>query len=223
MINTDRNSTVAVFDLDGTLTWHDTLLPFLARYIASSPARLWRLWRLPGAFLAYLGSGADRGVLKARLIRMALAGDSRIEIDAWARQFVATLESRGVFRPAALQVLQRHRQAGHHLVLMSASPDLYVTQIGQMLGFEQTVCTEVGWRNDRLDGTLRGENCLGKEKLRQLKLLRARYPEATFVAYANSRGDLVHLREVDQPMLVNASRGARQIAERSGIAIDEWR
>jgi phosphatidylglycerophosphatase C len=223
MSNIDQTGTVAVFDLDGTLTWHDTLLPFLARYIASHPARLWRLWRLPGAFLAYLWSGADRGVLKARLIRMAMSGDTRMQIDAWARQFVAAMQSSGIFRPAALVVLQRHRQAGHRLVLMSASPDLYVAQIGEMLGFEQTVCTEVSWRNDRLDGTLRGRNCLGKEKLRQLQLLRARYPGATFVAYGNSRGDLVHLRQVDQATLVNASRGARQIARRCGIAVDDWR
>ncbi len=223
MSNIDKNSTVAVFDLDGTLTWHDTLLPFLARYIASRPARLWRLWRLPGAILAYLRSGADRGVLKGRVIRMALSGDSRLHIDAWARQFVAAMQSRGVFRPAALRVLQQHRQAGHHLVLMSASPDIYVPQVGKMLGFEQTVCTQVSWQDDRLDGTLRGKNCLGQEKLRQLEMLRARYPEATFVAYGNSKGDLVHLREVDQATLVNASRGARQTARRCGISVDDWR
>lgn len=219
----EQTGTVAVFDLDGTLTWSDTLLPFLARYIASKPARLWRLWRLPGAILAFLWSGADRGVLKARVIRMALSGDSRVHIDAWARQFVAAMQSRSMFRPAALMALQRHRQAGHHLVLMSASPDLYVLQIGKMLGFEQTVCTEVSWRNERLDGTLRGRNCLGKEKVRQLQLLRARYPEATFVAYGNSRGDLLHMREVDQATLVNASRRARQMALRFGIAVDDWR
>jgi phosphatidylglycerophosphatase C len=219
----DRTGIVAVFDLDGTLTWHDTLLPFLARYIASRPARLWRLWRLPGALLAYLWSGADRGVLKARLIRMAMSGDARVHIDAWARQFVAAMQSRGVFRPAALVVLQQHRQAGHHLVLMSASPDLYVAKIGDMLGFEQTVCTEVSWRDDRLDGTLRGGNCLGKEKLRQLQLLRTRYPEATFVAYGNSRGDLAHLRQVDQATLVNGRRGTRLMARRFGIAVDDWR
>ena len=223
MTNNTNRGVVAIFDLDGTLTWRDTLLPFLARYIAAQPARLLRLWRLPEALLAYARSGGDRGVLKARLIRMTMSRDVRAPIEHWAGQFVAAMQARGVFRPAALAVLQEHRQAGHHLVLMSASPDLYVAKVGKLLGFEQTVCTELQWRGDRLDGTLRGSNCRGEEKLRQLKLLRTRYPEARFVAYGNSAGDLAHLRHVDEAILVNASRGARQLAARSGISVGSWR
>jgi phosphatidylglycerophosphatase C len=223
MINNDKRGVVAIFDLDGTLTWRDTLLPFLARYIAARPARLTRLWRLPEALLAYARSGGDRGVLKARLIRMVMSGDLRAPIDQWASQYVAAMQARGVFRPAALAVLQQHRQAGHHLVLMSASPDLYVGKVGKLLGFEQTVCTELQWRAERLDGALRGSNCRGEEKLRQLKLLRTRYPEARFVAYGNSAGDLAHLRQVDEATLVNASRGARQLAVRCGISVGSWR
>ena len=37
---------VALFDLDGTLTWRDTLLPFLAGYACRHPTRLLRLWPL---------------------------------------------------------------------------------------------------------------------------------------------------------------------------------
>jgi phosphatidylglycerophosphatase C len=224
MTNNANVEIVAIFDLDGTLTWRDTLLSFLAHYFAARPARLLRLWRLPEALWAYVRSGADRrGALKGRVIRMAMSGDARAHIDSWAGQFVASMQARGVFRPAALAVLQEHRQAGHHLVLMSASPDIYVAKIGELLGFEQTVCTELQWRGDRLDGTLRGANCLGEEKLRQLKLLRARYPAARFVAYGNSSGDLVHLRQVDQATLVNATRTARQQARLSGITVGDWR
>ena len=38
---------LAIFDLDGTLTWRDTLVPFLAAYLRAHPRRLARLWRLP--------------------------------------------------------------------------------------------------------------------------------------------------------------------------------
>ncbi len=223
MTNSSHPATVAIFDLDGTLTWHDTLLPFLARYIGAAPSRLWRLWRLPAALLAYLRSGFERGVLKARLIQMALAGDRRAAIDVWASQFVATLQARGIFRPAALGVLNEHRNAGHHLVLMSASPDLYVLKIGQLFGFAETICTVLSWQDGQLDGTLRGANCLGEEKLRQLELLRARFPDARFVAYGNSSGDLVHMAHVDQATLVNGGRRARAQAARSGIAVGDWR
>ena len=38
---------LAVFDLDGTITRHDTLVPYLMGYGRRHPAGLWRLWRLP--------------------------------------------------------------------------------------------------------------------------------------------------------------------------------
>jgi phosphatidylglycerophosphatase C len=222
MTNTSQPAAIAIFDLDGTLTWHDTLLPFLARYIGAAPSRLWRLWRLPAALLAYLRSGFERGVLKARLIQMALAGDPRAAIEAFASQFVATMQAHGLFRPAALAVLEEHRKAGHHLILMSASPDLYVLKIGQLFGFGETICTQLSWQGGQLDGTLRGANCLGEEKLRQLKLLRTRFPQARVIAYGNSSGDLVHMAHVDQATLVNAGRSARAQAARCGIAVGDW-
>jgi phosphatidylglycerophosphatase C len=223
MTNKSQPAAVAVFDLDGTLTWRDTLLSFLARYIAASPWRLLRLWRLPEAVLAYLRSGGERGVLKARVIRIVLAGDQRAAIESWAGQFVASLQARGIFRPDALAVLNEHRKAGHRLVLMSASPDLYVLKIGQLFGFEETICTMLSWQGERLEGTLRGANCLGEEKLRQLQLLRARFPQARFVAYGNSSSDLVHMAHADQATLVNASRAAQTQAARFGISVEDWR
>ena len=49
---------VAVFDLDGTLTWHDTLMPFLLRFLRRHPWRLFGLWRLPFALLELCLAGA---------------------------------------------------------------------------------------------------------------------------------------------------------------------
>lgn len=213
---------VAVFDLDGTLTWHDTLVRFLGGYIARRPARLVRLWRLPAALLGYLASG-DRGRLKARLIRMTFASDGRADIEAWARRYVAGLAAGGVFRPAALAALEEHRAAGDRLVLLSASPDLYVPLIGRMLGFERTICTEVNWRGEEVDDTLRSANRRGAEKLRCLEALRADYPGARFAAYGNAASDLDHLCRAENSLLVNADGAARRRARRLGVAHGDWR
>jgi phosphoserine phosphatase len=43
---------LAVFDLDGTLTWNDTLLPFLTGYWWRHPLRWLRAWRLLPAIAA---------------------------------------------------------------------------------------------------------------------------------------------------------------------------
>lgn len=212
---------VALFDLDGTLTWRDTLLPFLAGYLIRHPRRLWALWRLPPALVAYVVN-RDRGALKSRAIRMVMGGASRSSVEAWAEIFVGSLQSRHMLRPAALAALAAHRASGDHLVLMSASPDLYVPRIGRLLGFERTLCTEVIWRGDLLDGHLKTPNRYGEEKLRCLAWLRTQYPAVRIVAYGNSASDLIHMRQADGAILVNGSAAARRRAAGAGIPTAEW-
>ena len=213
---------VAVFDLDGTLTFGDTLRQFLASFLRRHPRRCAGLWRLPFALLEYAAGARDRGRLKSRVIRMIMRGQSRIIIDACADSFVSTLAQRRRLRPAALAVLETHRASGDHLVLLSASPDLYVPRIGRALGFERTLCTEVEWRGERLDGALRTANRRGAEKLRCLEWLRAQYPGLPIVAYGNSASDLDHMRHADKALLVNANAAARGLAAKWKIPSADW-
>ncbi len=226
LTKTPREPCVALFDLDGTLTWYDTLLPFLWGYAVRHPARWLRLWRLPVALFLFVARDQDRGLLKSRMILMVMGGEPRGRGDAWAENFVAGLHRRRVFRPAALAMLEEHRIAGDHLVLLSASPDLYVPRIGRLLGFERTLCTEVRWQGppgaDRLDGSLLSPNRRGEEKCRCLAVLRSDYRGLPVVAYGNSDSDLPHLREADRALLVNADARTRRSAAAVGIAVADW-
>ena len=58
---------LAVFDLDGTLTWRDTLVLFLLSFLRRHPWRVFGLWRLPFALLSFVARGRDRGALKSRV------------------------------------------------------------------------------------------------------------------------------------------------------------
>jgi phosphatidylglycerophosphatase C len=218
-----RRAQLTIFDLDGTLTWADTLAPFLTGFLRRHPARLARLWRLPAALLAFVVAGRDRGRLKGRLIAMAMGGVSRERVDSYADEFVASLHARGIFRPAALKILAAHREAGDRLILLSASPDLYVPRIARLLGFDECVCTEVVWHGDRLDGALKSANRHGEEKRRCLEALRATYVGFATTAYGNSASDLPHLAEVDRPLLVNANAAARRRAGQLRVPLDDWR
>jgi phosphatidylglycerophosphatase C len=212
---------VALFDLDGTLTWRDTLLPFLSGFLVRRPHRAFGLWRLPAALWSYWRD-RDRGDLKSRVIRMIMARERRSVIDAWAEAFVGSLKPKGRFRPLALAVVEAHRAAGDHLVLLSASPDLYVPLIGRLLGFERTVCTEIEWQNDMLDGHLKTPNRRGEEKSRVLAWLREQYRNHAIIAYGNSASDLDHMREADRALLVNGDAAARRLAAKWSIAVSNW-
>jgi phosphatidylglycerophosphatase C len=212
---------IALFDLDGTLTWRDTLMPFLLGFVRQRPHRALRFWRLPLALVRYW-QDRDRGALKSNVIRMLMRGETRIVLETWAQRFVAQLKPRHQFRPVALAVLEAHRAAGDHLVLLSASPDLYVPQIGEMLGFERTLCTEIEWQGERLDGRLKTPNRRGEEKLHCLAWLREQYPGSPVIAYGNSASDLDHLRQADRALLVNGNSEARRLAAKWNVAVSYW-
>jgi phosphatidylglycerophosphatase C len=223
---TDSDSTpprfIALFDLDGTLTWRDTLRPFLWSFLRRHPSRMLGLWRLPFALLHYLSATHDRGLLKSQVIRMVMGGASRADVDACADAFVNSLKPMHRLRPTSLAVLEAHRTAGDHLVLLSASPNLYVPRIGSALGFELTLCTEIEWQGDRLLGSLKTPNRRGAEKSRCLDWLRTQYPNTPVIAYGNSNSDLDHMRQADRALLVNGSTAARSAAVRLGIPTATW-
>ncbi len=213
---------LVIFDLDGTLTRHDTLGAYVVGFHSRRP---WRLWRAVGALpalIAFVFGRADRGALKGALIHATLGGHKRSELEAHTERFVTRLLARGMHTDA-LAALAAHRAEGDVLVLLSASTDLYVPAIGTRLGFTQVICTGVRWRGAYLDGELVTANRRGAEKTRCLAQLRAQFPGLPTVAYADSASDLDHLAQVDSPALVNGSLGTRRRAAQLGITTLRWR
>jgi phosphatidylglycerophosphatase C len=211
---------VAVFDLDGTLTRRDTLWPYLRGWERRHPRP--GFWPRVTAAVSRYPFAPDRGELKARLIRIAMGGAERAAVRAYSAGYVAAL-GEAELCPGALAAIGRHRAAGDRLVLLSASVDLYVPDIGRRFGFDETVCTGIAWQGDRLDGGLTTENRRGEEKRRCVLALRGRFPGARFAAYGNARSDFAHFAAVDEPVLVNAGPGLRREAEKRGFRTAEWR
>ena len=211
---------LAVFDLDGTVTRHDTFLPYLRGWLRRHPGRR-RWWPAVTAVLRFLLAGRDRGRLKSDLLKAYMAGASVADVESWSAEFVAGL-GEADFRAGALAAIARHRKAGDRLVLLSASVDLYVPRIATRLGFDETICTGVAWRDGRLDGALTSANRRGGEKRRCIQELRARHPGCRIAAYANAASDIPHLAAAEEPLLVNAGRRARRRAASRAITSADW-
>jgi phosphatidylglycerophosphatase C len=174
------------------------------------------------ALAAFPVDRTDRGKLKSAWIRAVLGGASHTEIEAWTARFVPRLLRDGV-RADARTTIAAHRDAGDYLVLLSASPELYVPAIGQALGFAEALCTGVEWQGERLSGRLTTANRRGAEKVRCLEELQRRHPQLPIVAYGNAASDLAHLALADRGVLVNGSPTARRRAAALGIARVGWR
>jgi HAD superfamily hydrolase (TIGR01490 family) len=211
------------FDLDETITRHDTLMPyawgFMLRY---TPWRIPLLLGVLPAALEFALRLSDIASVKESFIRCSMGGSHRSTLEKWTARFVPRLIATGLFADALKQVAE-HKRRGDHLVLMSASTDLYVPVIARELGFNETICTGVRWDGERLNGSLTTPNRKGAEKARCFTAQVERYPGRTTVAYGNSFSDLPHLRLANRGVLVNGSAKARRAAESFGVLCVDWR
>ena len=222
----DRDETIAVFDLDGTITTRDTTAAYLLGYLRQHPRRLANGLPVAIGALGLAGGFADRAELKRAAIGAVLGGVRDDEIAAWTDRFVAWC-LRALVRPMARRQIAAHADAGHHLILATASLDLHVRPIARALGFSNVICTKVGWtREGRISGDLDGDNMRGDKKLaavqRAVAAVESAPRSAVVVAYSDHHADLPLLRWADQAVAVNPTRRLAAAAGIEGIAIEDW-
>ena len=160
---------VAAFDVDGTLTRRDCVVPFLLRLGA------WRLMfglarRAPSVIAAL--ARRDRQRLKVIATAVAVRGRSVADVEQVAATFGVEIEQ--WLRDDTVARLNWHRRQGHAVVLVSASYELYLDVLGRALGVDAVLATRLATVSDvsgdgvRYTGALVGDNCRGPEKLRRL-------------------------------------------------------
>jgi phosphatidylglycerophosphatase C len=196
---------LAAFDLDGTLTRRDTLMPFLRRAIGRDRAtRAVFATSLP-LTRALVAGGRHRDVAKAAFLRRVLAGLPVADLAEAAEAFADHVVAEGL-RPDVRERVDWHRAQSHELVLVSASPELYVSPIGRRLGFDAVLATRLEVDADgRLTGRLSGANCRGPEKVARLREWRSGELVVDF-AYGDSAGDREMLALAGVPMNVGRRR-----------------
>src|SRR4051794_27915156 len=158
-------ATIAVFDLDKTLCRHDTLLAFLLFMLKRHPARWWRMPLLAAAALAYAVRLRDNSWIKAVFLRHVIGGMEHDHVIAESERFLRASIWPRLARHGLAEIAAR-RQRGALVVLATASPDIYVGRLAQMLDIEHVVCTRMEVGDDgRMTGRLLGANCHGTAKL----------------------------------------------------------
>ncbi len=194
--------TVAAFDLDGTLSDGGSVFKWL-RYLCGRRATYLAAASLAGPLLVGAvrsGPWADRA--KERLFRRLLSGRDAEDVREASRAFaIAHFEEHG--RDWVIARLNWHLRQGHGVVIVSASPELYVGVVAEMLTADGALGTRLAVDpRGKLSGSYLGRNCRGREKLRRLsEWLADRYPDSapTLYAYGNSRGDRRMLRGAAYP------------------------
>jgi phosphatidylglycerophosphatase C len=198
---------VAVWDVDGTLVLGDTLIPFLHRFVGAV-----QLGRVLLGTLARAATGPDpRDAAKAAALQRILGGLELRTVKVVARGYVLDLVAQRL-RADCLRRWRWHQQRGHRLVLASASLDLYLRPLGDLLGADEVISTTMDIVNGRLTGRLATPNCRGTQKAKRVRDYLESRPTSTVWVYANGADDRPTLALADIPVRVRPYRPLPAIA-----------
>lgn len=182
---TDR--IVAAFDFDGTITTSDSFRHFV-RYAVGTRRFAWAGLRALPWIVAMKAGLLSRGDAKAKFAWFALGPAGEAALDALACSFVADYLPQLV-RADMLERVREHHARGHEVVLVSASPSLYLEKWAKTAGIDTVLATRLAFERGRFTGRLEGENCWGPQKVVRLRGWWGNRPPATLFAYGDSRGD----------------------------------
>ncbi|MBC8125996.1 MAG: haloacid dehalogenase-like hydrolase [Gloeobacteraceae cyanobacterium ES-bin-144] len=206
---------VALFDLDGTLIAWDCQLLFRHFVLRREP---WRGIFLP-LFLLFLPLAGLLGTTGMKRVFLSFLWLMPAEsLREHSRNFAKSLMPE--IYPELKNSIARHRANGDFLILSSASPEFYVSEIGRLLDFDLALGTPV--ETGRLFPDL--ENHKGAAKVQRLH---ETLPQSWFEndklrschGYTDSTADLPMLALCDAITVVNPSSHLASLAEQSAWEI----
>lgn len=192
---------VVLFDFDGTLTRHDTLLPFLYRLVG--PWRFFmRFLRSLPTLVLFAMKRLPNGVAKQRMLHHFLDGMSLEDLRRGGEVFAVQYLDQ-MLRDSGMAMLHKHLRAGDCCVLVSASLDLWLQPWVQRHGLDDLICSRLeADAQGRVSGTLQDGNCHGWEKVKRIHAWAKGRDILISHAYSDSRADLPMLSLAQQAYLL---------------------
>lgn len=211
---------IALFDFDGTLLPWDTQKLFCHYVLQRHPLR--RLFLL--AYLPLLPFASILGAEGLKRVFLSfLWGMKEAEVTELARGFSAQWVPSSLW-PEMLQILHEHQKRGDLTILISASPEPYVKEIGRILGFDLTLGTQVELPVNGMPlfpDLINNKSWAKVERLH--KVLDSSYFQGAQLhqahGYTDSTADLPMLTLCQSATVVNPSVRLREIAEQNGWQI----
>lgn len=215
----------AFFDLDRTLLRRSSALALAGSFrehgvIGRGQLAKAAAWQL---LFAARGAGAETVRKAAEDGLMILKG---FRVDDLRRLVADALET--VLRPLVYQeplhLVERHRERGEPVYIVSATLQEIVQEVADDLGFDGAV----GSICEIVDGVYTGRSlraCHAEGKAAAVRELAAAhgYDLSASTAYSDSHTDLPFLEAVGRPVAVNPDRRLRRIARERGWPVLEFR
>ena len=195
---------VAYFDFDGTITYKDTLVPFV-RYVVG----FWSFWLkiilvLP-ALILYALNIKDNQATKIKFLTVMVGGMKYSEVDKKAKLFADTMLDKYI-NPLTYSKMEYHLEHKHSVILVSANLAIYLRYWVTNHNLSGVIATELEHDDGIITGNLATPNCYGPEKVKRInKFLAIPSKKDEFkysYGYGNSKGDYELLEFVDEGYVV---------------------
>jgi HAD superfamily hydrolase (TIGR01490 family) len=212
-------SAAAFFDLDKTVIARASMVAMGGPLYREGLVSRWLVLRALWGQLLYLWFGADEAKLartRDSALRLA-AGWERARVARIAAEAIETVLEPMVF-DEALELLAHHRDEGHDVYLVSASPAEIVEPLADHLGVDGAIATLAEVDEDgRYTGRVE-RYCYGAEKVVAMAAVAEErgIDLAESWAYSDSATDLPMLEAVGHPVAVNPDRELLRVARERG-------
>lgn len=217
--------TAAYFDLDKTVLSTSTTfalsVPMRRSGLISAPT----LARSVVVQLPYLlfGADGDQGTRLMNQIAALCVGIERAEVERVVAEAMATAIEPAIYTEA-LDLIEAHRQAGHDVVIVSASTEETVLPIARLVGADRAVASRMevdaeGRFTGRIERSL-----MHGAKVHALEADAAEHgiDLSSSWAYSDSVSDLPMLEAVGHPVAVNPDRDLRRHAAEAGWPVRDF-
>lgn len=178
---------IALFDFDGTLVCHDSLLRF-ARF-ALPRCRFWLgLSRAMPALSLWLVGAMSPGKAKQTLFGAWFAGLPYSQLEDAGRKFSEVID--GDLNPIAMKLLSERKDEGCVTAIVTASMPMWIKPWAEANGFDCVIGTEPEVdANGIVTGRFVTPVCRGYEKVRRVRSVFPDFDECITYAYGDSRAD----------------------------------
>jgi HAD superfamily hydrolase (TIGR01490 family) len=146
-----------------------------------------------------------------------LAEHDMATLNAWHRQFMAE-KIAPIMLPKARELLQRHRDQGDFLLIITATNRFVTAPIAEAFGVDEMLATDPQLRDGRYTGEVEGTPCFQQGKVTRLNqwLAQSGRNLASSWFYSDSHNDLPLLELVDHPVAVDADETLSDHAKQRG-------
>lgn len=186
---------IVVYDFDKTIYNGETSTDFMLFFLKRNPRYIIRICNVLYSLFYY-----KKDLKKSKEIFFRILNGVNIEFLKEEINEFWKVKKDKIFSWVYDEILE-NKKVADELILISATPSIFLEKISKELGFDKLLATEFENTNKLFDSKIKGPNCKGKEKVNRLNEYIDNY--TIFKFYSDSMSDKPLFDLADEKIFIN--------------------